>query len=241
MWLGEKSPTGSREFWISQLLGGNHVGDPAKHGEKQSQKTEERLMSPTLTQPTGKHGEQPSRNWTIQPHRVGIMDFKHWWWWWWRIDDDDDDESGERWTLDEKGIIFQPLFICLFCMLPVLFRVNRRHADRWSCDRDGQPGRGERGGVPSGVRALWAGEAAHRGPGLEGWDHAPQAPGLQRYISCCGAVVAQWIRPQTLNSEVPGSNLPAGPVVPWLGKALYPHFLVSWKRLIAIRPLVACL
>ena len=37
------------------------VGDPAKHREKQSQKTEERLISPILTQPTGKHGEQPSR------------------------------------------------------------------------------------------------------------------------------------------------------------------------------------
>ena len=52
MWLGEKRPTGSREFQISQLLGGNHVGDPAKHGEKQSQKTEERLILPTLTQLT---------------------------------------------------------------------------------------------------------------------------------------------------------------------------------------------
>ena len=37
------------------------MGDPAKHGEKQSQMTEEHLIFPTLTQPTGKHGEQPSR------------------------------------------------------------------------------------------------------------------------------------------------------------------------------------
>ena len=39
MWLGEKRPTGFREFLISQLRGGNHVGEPAKHGEKQSQKS----------------------------------------------------------------------------------------------------------------------------------------------------------------------------------------------------------
>ena len=79
MWLGEKRPSGSREFWISQLLRGNHVEDPAKHGEKQSQKTEERLILPTLTQLTGQHGEQPSRKWTVQPHRVGKMDFNRWW------------------------------------------------------------------------------------------------------------------------------------------------------------------
>ena len=29
------------------------------------------IISPTLTQPTGKHGEQPSRKWTVQTHRVG--------------------------------------------------------------------------------------------------------------------------------------------------------------------------
>ena len=39
-----------------------------------------------------------------------------------------------------------------------------------------------------------------------------------------GAVVDQWIRPQTLNREVPGSNLLAEIVVP-LGKALYPNCL----------------
>ena len=39
-----------------------------------------------------------------------------------------------------------------------------------------------------------------------------------------GALEAQWIRPLTLNHEVPGSNLPAAAVVP-LGKALYPHCL----------------
>ena len=66
---------------ISQLLGGNHMGDPTKHGEKQSQKTEEHLIPLTLTQPTGKHGEQPSRKWTVQPHRVKKIGFKRWWWW----------------------------------------------------------------------------------------------------------------------------------------------------------------
>ena len=40
-----------------------------------------------------------------------------------------------------------------------------------------------------------------------------------RQITKCGAVVAQWIRPQTLNCEVPGLNLLAAAVVP-LGKAL---------------------
>ena len=52
--------------------------------------------------------------------------------------------------------------------------------------------------------------------------------------------MAQWIRPQTLNHEVPGSNLLAAAVVP-LGKALYPHCLVPRKGLKAIGPLVACL
>ena len=55
-----------------------------------------------------------------------------------------------------------------------------------------------------------------------------------------GAVVAQWIRPQTLNREVPGSNLLAATVVP-LGKALYSYCLVPLKGLKAIGPLVACL
>ena len=57
--------------------------------------------------------------------------------------------------------------------------------------------------------------------------------------SCWGAVVAQWIRPQTLNREVPGLNLLAAAVVP-LGKALYPDCLVPLKGLKAIGPLVAC-
>ena len=48
--------------------------------------------------------------------------------------------------------------------------------------------------------------------------------------------VAQWIRPRTLNGEVPNSNLLAAAVVP-LGKALYPQCLVPRKGL----PLVACL
>ena len=55
-----------------------------------------------------------------------------------------------------------------------------------------------------------------------------------------GAVVAQWIRPRTLNREVPGSNLLTAAVVP-LGKALYPHCLVPRKGLKAVGPLVACL
>ena len=52
--------------------------------------------------------------------------------------------------------------------------------------------------------------------------------------------MAQWIRPQTFNREVVGSNLLAVAVVP-LGKTLYPHFLVLWKGFKAIGPLVACL
>ena len=47
--------------------------------------------------------------------------------------------------------------------------------------------------------------------------------------------MAQWIRPQTLSREVPGSNLLAATVVP-LGKALYPHCLVPRKGLRAIGP-----
>ena len=39
--------------------------------------------------------------------------------------------------------------------------------------------------------------------------------------------MAQWIRPQTLNREVPGSNLLAAAVVP-LGKAQYLKPLVPW-------------
>ena len=52
--------------------------------------------------------------------------------------------------------------------------------------------------------------------------------------------MAQWIRPQTLNREVPGSNLLAVAVVP-LGKELYPHCLVPRKGLKAVGPLDACL
>ena len=55
-----------------------------------------------------------------------------------------------------------------------------------------------------------------------------------------GAVVAQWIRPRTLNREVPGWNLLAAAVVP-LGKALCLHCLVPRKGLKAVGPLVACL
>ena len=50
--------------------------------------------------------------------------------------------------------------------------------------------------------------------------------------------MAQWIRPRTLNREIPGSNLLAATVVP-LGKALYPHCLVPRKGLKAVAPLVA--
>ena len=56
----------------------------------------------------------------------------------------------------------------------------------------------------------------------------------------CGAVVAQWIRPQTLDREVPGSNLLPAAVVP-LGKTLYPHCLVPRKGIKAVGPLVTCL
>ena len=50
--------------------------------------------------------------------------------------------------------------------------------------------------------------------------------------------MAQWIRPQTLNREVPSSSLLAAAVVLW-GKALYPHCLVPLKGFKAIGPLVA--
>ena len=49
--------------------------------------------------------------------------------------------------------------------------------------------------------------------------------------------MAQWIRPGTLNREVPGPNLSAAAVVP-LDKALYPHCLVPRKGLKAAGPLV---
>ena len=71
---------------------------------------------------------------------------------------------------------------------------------------------------------------------------------MYMYLTCMlnlkqlqGAVVAQWIRPQTLNREVLGSNLLAGAVVRE-GKAIYPHCLVTTcrKGLKAIGPLVAC-
>ena len=59
-------------------------------------------------------------------------------------------------------------------------------------------------------------------------------------LGLTGAVVAQQIRPQTLNCELSSSNMLAAAVVP-LGKALYPHCLVPWRGLKAIGPLVACL
>ena len=54
------------------------------------------------------------------------------------------------------------------------------------------------------------------------------------------AVVAQWVRPCTLNHEIPGSNLLAAAVVP-LDKALYSYCLVPQKGLKAVGTLVACL
>ena len=48
--------------------------------------------------------------------------------------------------------------------------------------------------------------------------------------------MAQWIRPQTLNREVPGSNMLSMAVVP-LSKAIYPHCLVPQKGLKAVSPL----
>ena len=47
------------------------------------------------------------------------------------------------------------------------------------------------------------------------------------YTSIRGAVVANWIRPQTLNHEVCGSNLVAAEVP--LGKSLYPHCISLGK------------
>ena len=55
---------------------------------------------------------------------------------------------------------------------------------------------------------------------------------------CCQG--AQWIRPRTLNREVPGSDVLAATVVP-LGKARYPNCPVPRKGLKAVGPLVACL
>ena len=52
--------------------------------------------------------------------------------------------------------------------------------------------------------------------------------------------MAQWIRAQTLNHEVPGSNLLAAAVVPF-GNDIYPHCLAPMKGFKAIGPLVACL
>ena len=52
--------------------------------------------------------------------------------------------------------------------------------------------------------------------------------------------MAQWVRPRTLNCEVPCSNLLAAVVMP-LGKALYPHCLAPRKGLKAVGPLVVWL
>ena len=64
-------PPQDRRLW---LQGENHVGDPAKHGEKQSQKTEERLILPTLNQLTGKYGDQGNE--LSNPTEWENMDFK---------------------------------------------------------------------------------------------------------------------------------------------------------------------
>ena len=47
--------------------------------------------------------------------------------------------------------------------------------------------------------------------------------------------MAQWIRPRTLNHEIPGSNLLAAAVVP-LDKALYHYCLVPMKGLKVLVP-----
>ena len=52
--------------------------------------------------------------------------------------------------------------------------------------------------------------------------------------------MAQWIRPQTLNCEVPGSNLLAAAVVPFVQGTL-PHCLVPRKGLKAVGTLIGCL
>ena len=50
-------------------------------------------------------------------------------------------------------------------------------------------------------------------------------------------LLAQWIRPQTLNREVSGSNLLAAAVYSALiGKTLYPHCIVPRKGLKAVGP-----
>ena len=54
------------------------------------------------------------------------------------------------------------------------------------------------------------------------------------------AIVAHWMRPQTLNHEVHGSNLLAAAVVP-LGKAFYHHCLVPRIGLKTVGSLVACI
>ena len=83
--------------------------------------------------------------------------------------------------------------------------------------------------------ALWRTPCGpgHAGPclGDEELPHVfPQGTQRKSYIYNRGAVVAQWIRPQTLNREVPGLNLLAAAVV-LLGKALYPHCIVPRKGL----------
>ena len=56
-------------------------------------------------------------------------------------------------------------------------------------------------------------------------------------LSCCGSVL--WIRPRSLNCEVPDSNLLAAAVAP-LGKVIYPHWLVPRNGLKSVGALVAC-
>ena len=67
------------------------------------------------------------------------------------------------------------------------------------------------------------------------WEICKTVMGCRYFI----AVVAEWIRPQTLNREVPGSNLAAAVVS--LDKALYSHCLVSRKGLKVVGPLIDCL
>ena len=53
--------------------------------------------------------------------------------------------------------------------------------------------------------------------------------------------MAQWIRPRTLNREVPGSNLLAAAVVPLGTGTLSSLPSPSERSLKAVSPLVACL
>ena len=71
-------------------------------------------------------------------------------------------------------------------------------------------------------------------------EHCTNDGECRNTIDVRGDIVAQWIRPQTLNCEVSSLNLLAAAVVP-LGKVLYLYCLGPRKGLNAVRPPVACL